>query len=290
MENIHLIIVSASLIALVSITGILVLKSHRKIRYFVENNLLILTAVSAGVFLVTSVILAKEALHVLTFSSALFSFVVGILLYIILHKAFSPHRFNKQHTHEKHAAWKVLIGDTLHNIADGLLLVASFGVSVSVGIANALSIALHEVPQEISEFLVLKKSGYSNREAVLRNLITALSIFIGIAGGLFLIQTEITQGYLLGITSTFFLGIVFSDLFPIKKLIREKRVKKMSYSLVLGAIIMVTITSFLGHTHSHEEHDHVHEHTLHHHNKETIDKQIKDEGVHNHEHHDGHHH
>ena len=152
-----------------------------------------------------------------------------------------------------------MIGDALHNIADGLLLVASFGTSSAIGLSTALSIALHEAPQEISEFLVLKKSGYSDTEAAYRNFATALSIFIGIAIGIFLVRSSIVQAYLLGITATFFLGIVFTDLFPVRILVREQKLGRMSAALVLGALLMFGITNALGHDHNHEDGEHSHD-------------------------------
>ena len=166
----------------------------------------------------------------------------------------------QDHTHDhKKSAWKILIGDALHNVADGLLLVASFGVSSLVGINTTLSIVLHEVPQEISEFLVLKKSGYSNREAILRNFASALSIFIGIAIGVFLIQSEILQAFLLGITATFFLGIVFTDLFPIRTIFRKNEFKQMFSALLVGVLIMFGLTRLLGHSHDHHQTNAVHD-------------------------------
>lgn len=259
MENISLILLSGLLISAVSVIGVLIIKTHAGVARFVSNNLRSLTAISAGIFLVTSYLLIQETLEILGIFHALLAFLGGIILYIILHKVLSPHRHDEDHTHShdhKKSAWKILIGDSVHNIADGLLLVASFGAGTSIGISNALSIALHEVPQEISEFLVLKKSGYSNIEATYRNLASALSIFVGIAIGIFLVQSALLQAYLLGITATFFLGIVFTDLFPVQTILRNKELPRMLSALILGVIIMTSISSALGHSHEHSHTEH----------------------------------
>lgn len=255
MDNLHLVLISGLIISSISIAGIAVLRIHPRIATFVEKNLLYLSAVSAGVFLVTSSLLIKETFEILPLSGSVMAFSMGILLYLVLHHALSPHRhMGSEHIHihdEKKAGWKIIIGDTLHNIADGLLLVASFGASSTLGISNALSIALHEAPQEISEFLVLKKSGFTNREAVYRNFASALSIFIGIAIGLFFITTETLQAYLLGITATFFLGIVFTDLFPVQRLLRTGQFKKTFSALLVGILFMSIVRVSLGHEHTH---------------------------------------
>lgn len=249
MENIYLILLSGLVISFISVLGVLIIKSHPKVAAYVNKNLTTFTAMSAGIFLVTSYLLIRETLEILALHQAIIAFVGGIVIYTILHKTLSPHRHmgdHHEHDHKK-SAWKILIGDAIHNVADGLLLVASFGAGSTIGLSNALSIALHEVPQEISEFLVLKKSGYSNTEAVYRNFATALSIFVGIVIGLFLIQSSVLQAYLLGITSTFFLGIVFTDLFPVRMLIKNKELGRMSAALILGIILMTGISLILGH-------------------------------------------
>lgn len=256
MANLSYILVSGLLISMVSMTGVALLRVHPRIALFVEKNLLGLGALSAGIFLVTSGVLINETIEVLSPKSALASFAMGIVLYLFLHHFLSPHRhkgINHRHPHnEKRYGLKIIVGDALHNIADGLLLVASFGVGHTVGIANAVSIAIHEVPQEISEFLVLRKSGFTNIEAAYRNFASALFIFVGIALGLFLVQTSAIQAHLLGITATFFLGIVVTDLFPIKKLIQSKQFFKMLVVLLVGMSFMVLVRQGLGHGHSHE--------------------------------------
>ena len=268
MTALHYIILSGLIISALSISGVALIKSSKKIARFVERNLMILSAASAGVFLVTSSLLIHETLKLLPLHGALGAFAIGIAAYFILHRVFNHHRHGEgkdhdhSHDHEnKQAAWKVLVGDTIHNIADGLLLVSSFGFGTSIGITNALSIALHEIPQEISEFMVLRKSGYSNTEAAFRNFATALSIFVGIGIGLALINTEAIQAYLLGATATFFLGIVFTDLFPLKTILKGKNILQMFSALILGALFMIAVSQSLGHSHGHEgSHDHDHNH------------------------------
>lgn len=281
MEHFSQIMIYGGIISLISILAVLSLSLHKKIRAFMSNNLLLLTTFSAGIFLVTSILLARETIEILSLSNALMSFGIGALLFILIHFFFKSHRhLGKKHVHQKHSAWKVLFGDTLHNIADGLFLVASFSTGTFVGNTTALSIILHEVPQEISEFFVLRKSGYSIRQAVSRNFITALSIFIGIGIALFVMNTNILQAWLLGITSVFFLGVVFTDLFPVRQLYVDKKIGKLFVPFLLGVILMTGISFAMGHSHAHEDH-HGHyydEHHLHHHDEEHIHE-------HHHEHH-----
>lgn len=299
MTNLHYIILSALIISSASISGILLIKSSKRIATYISNNLLTLSSLSAGVFLVTSFLLITETLHLLPLNQALIAYGIGLLAYVLLHQVFRHHRHGDSHEHHEHhkkqSAWKMLIGDTLHNIADGLLLVSSFGFGTSIGITNALSIVLHEIPQEISEFIVLKKSGYTNREAVYRNIATALSIFVGVGIGLALISTESVQAYILGATGTFFLGIVFTDLFPLKTVVKSSKKWDMLAALLIGILLMASISQALGHEHSHEGHDHDHGHEHHeeheHEHEEEFDLELVEEDHHEDEHsHDEHDH
>lgn len=254
MENIIYVLLAGFIISLASLSGVLLVKSHKKIAQFVENNLEILSALSGGIFLFTSFNMFKTSLEILNWEKALISFFIGILLFIILQKVLNSHRHKgntDDHTHEhtKKSALKILIGDSIHNVADGLFLIASFGTSFVIGVSTSISIFIHEVPQEISEFIVLRKSGYSVREISFKNYISALSIFIGIGLGLFFMKTKMIQGYLIGVSSIFFLGVIFTDLFPIQTILKRKNKIKIISAFFIGILFMTLIMFILGHSH-----------------------------------------
>lgn len=270
MHTLIYILTSGFLISLASISGVLLVRSNKKIAHFIEENLSLLSALSAGIFLVTSISIGRESFEILGHQSIL-AFSLGIIFFFILQKFVHKHRHigNKEkhtHQHNKHSALSLLIGDTIHNIADGLLLVASFGSSTVVGISTAFSIFIHETPQEISEFIVLKKSGYSTTEAAYRNFATAISIFIGIGIGYVFLETIFLQAWLLGISAAFFIGIIFTDLLPIPYTLRQKNKKQIFLVFLIGIVIMFGITTSLGHQHEHgDEQQHEHTHPQHEH-------------------------
>ena len=53
----------------------------------------------------------------------------------------------QHHTHP--VALMNLVGDMVHNLIDGLIIGASYLVSIPVGIATTIAVVLHEIPQEI---------------------------------------------------------------------------------------------------------------------------------------------
>ena len=113
----------------------------------------------------------------------LFGFIGFFLLEKVLHW---------HHTHSDDAGHAPLgalslIGDGMHNFLDGVILAAAFLVDVKLGFAATAAVALHEIPQEISEFGVLVYAGFGKRRALLLNFISATSVILGGIAGYYLL-------------------------------------------------------------------------------------------------------
>lgn len=106
-------------------------------------------------------------------------FIAFYILSYELHRYFHRHEAAEEDCAHKGAATLILIGDAIHNAADGVVLGAAFLVDPALGAAVAFGLALHEVPQEIVEFGVLLRGGYTRARAALLNLLSASTIFIG---------------------------------------------------------------------------------------------------------------
>ena len=77
-------------------------------------------------------------------------------------------------------------GDALHNLADGALIALAFAASPQLGLVTTLAVLAHELPQELGDYAILLQSGLSPRKALLANLASASTIFIGASTGLLL--------------------------------------------------------------------------------------------------------
>jgi zinc transporter ZupT len=77
-----------------------------------------------------------------------------------------------------------LAADALHNFCDGLSVGAAFLVSPAAGLSTALGVFLHEVPQELGDYLLLRRGGFSRAGALSANLACALSALAGTAAAL----------------------------------------------------------------------------------------------------------
>ena len=137
-----------------------------------------------------------------------------------------------------------LIGDGIHNFIDGALIAGSFIVSIEIGIATTVAVALHEIPQEIGDFAVLLYSGFSGKKALLFNFFSALTALAGaIIVLIFSNSLPLIGACLLPLAAGNFLYIAGSDLIP--ELHKETRIKQAVIQLVcmIGGIgIMYTLT------------------------------------------------
>src|SRR5436190_20223713 len=73
----------------------------------------------------------------------------------------------------------IIVGDTIHNFLDGLLIAAAFLQSTELGIIAAVAIIAHEIPQEVGDFLILLHSGYTRARALAMNLLSSLATVVG---------------------------------------------------------------------------------------------------------------
>lgn len=211
------IVLLAGLVVMVaSLSGAIFLLSFTK--KILEKNLPFLISFSAGVFLVTALVLLFEAMHIFSSVFMLIGAVIfGYLLAWVVHYLFpETHHHHDDHECQKthQGAKKILVGDGIHNIADGIVIAAAFAVSPIVGIASTLSILFHEILQEISEFFVLKRAGFSTIQALTINFAVASTIMIGIAIGSLALVNANLEGLLLAVSGGFFLHIVGHDIFP----------------------------------------------------------------------------
>ena len=118
-------------------------------------------------------------------------------------------------THIHPFAYMNLIGDSLHNFIDGLIIAASFITNIQLGIATTLAVALHEIPQEIGDFAVLIYGGFSRSKALFYNFLSASVAVIGAAVGFYFANHLVGfSGILLPIAAGGFIYIAACDLIP----------------------------------------------------------------------------
>lgn len=118
-----------------------------------------------------------------------------------------------------------LIGDGLHNFIDGIIIGASYMVSIPLGLATTLAVIFHEIPQEISDFGVLIQGGFTKTQALVVNFISALTAVLGAILALSLgIFADTFVLPMMAFTVGIFIYIAGADLIP--ELHKELKVQK----------------------------------------------------------------
>ncbi|KAL0067882.1 hypothetical protein AAF712_005050 [Marasmius tenuissimus] len=79
----------------------------------------------------------------------------------------------------KLSAYLNLFGDFVHNITDGLAMAASFYASPAIGATTTLACFAHEIPHEIADYSILIRSGFTKRQAMQSQFLTAIGAFVG---------------------------------------------------------------------------------------------------------------
>ena len=206
------ILLASALVMLASIVGIV--SVWRSAGAALERNLHFLISFSAGVFIVFAYGLAREGIE----HSG--STTVGFLT------------------------------DSVHNAADGIFLAAAFASGSVFGWAAALSIFVHEVLQEISEYFVLRDAGYSVGRALRINFATSATIMVGAVGGYFLLDTfEMLEGPLLAVAAGGVMVVVLHDLIPhsVREAVSATHYLKHLTLFVVGAGLMAGVTALVPH-------------------------------------------
>ena len=168
--------------------------------------------------------------------------LIGLITEKLLHWNHCHHGNDKIHHHA--FAQMSLVGDFVHNLIDGMVIGASFLISVPAGIGTSLAILLHEIPQEIGDFAVLLHGGYSKKRALLLNFLTALSAVIGVIITLSIGHfAHEFQHVLVPIALGMFVYIAGTDLIP--EINKHNEDRKFSAIQVLIFIAGVALMFFL---------------------------------------------
>jgi zinc and cadmium transporter len=137
----------------------------------------------------------------------------------------------------------ILVGDTMHNMLDGVLIAAAFLIDVELGIMTGLAVLAHEVPSEVGNFAVLLNSGMTRQKAFGWNLISALGAVVGGVVGYFALSA-VTPAlpYALAVSAASLLYVAVADLIPgLHRRVgaQDSLVQVALIALGIGLVVMV---------------------------------------------------
>ena len=154
-----------------------------------------------------------------------FSILAGIFGFFVLEKLLLYRHCHTEHceVHDQHTSSHdhgrsgtlIVVGDTVHNFVDGVLIAAAFLQSTELGVVAALAIIAHEIPQEVGDYIVLLNAGFSRARALLFNALSGLAAVAGGVIGHFIVGPwQSYFPYLLVVASSSFIYVAVADLIP----------------------------------------------------------------------------
>ena len=154
------------------------------------------------------------------------------------------------HGHDQREAgqggYLILIGDSFHNFADGVLVAAAFLTDPALGWITALAIAAHEIPQEIGDFIVLRNAGFTRSRALLYNGIAALAAVAGgVVGYVALSQAQQWVPFAVALSASTLIYIALADLVPGLHRQVELRASLQQAALMAGGILLAALAAVL---------------------------------------------
>lgn len=177
------------------------------------------------------------------------SILGGILGFFLLEKLLLW-----RHSHDEHeaahdhgrAGTMIVVGDTIHNFLDGVLIAAAFLQGTELGIITALAIVAHEIPQEVGDFLILLNSGYSRAKAFALNLLSSFGTLLGGLLGYYALQVFMRwEPVLLGIVAASMIYVAVADLIPGLHKRPELRATVAQTSLIAAGIAAIALVRIL---------------------------------------------
>jgi len=168
--------------------------------------------------------------------------------------AAAPHgRAHAGHTHDGHnhardhtSGVLVLVGDSLHNALDGVLIAAAFLTSTSVGLVTTFAVAAHEIPHRVGDFAILVQAGLSRTRALLLNLATGIASVVGATAAYFgLRQTMGALPYALAFAAAGFLYIAVAGLIPGLHRRADPRTSATQVILIAAGIAVIAVVDRL---------------------------------------------
>ena len=146
---------------------------------------------------------------------------------------------NHDHDHGR-SGMMILIGDTVHNFVDGVLIAAAFMADVQLGIVTALAIIAHEIPSEVGDFVILLHSGFSRRNAFLANMLSSVAMLLGgLLGYAALSAVQSWIPGLLGFVAAGMIYVAVADLIP--GLHRRPELRATAQQIILIGLGIATI-------------------------------------------------
>lgn len=211
---------------------------------------------------------AFEAVAVEDMSRLSSTILIGILLFFMLEKllvwrhchshaceAHGEESHDDHHDHNHHndhgrrvAGMFIILGDSIHNFVDGVLIGAAFLTDPQLGMVTSLAVAAHEIPQEVGDFAILLHSGYTRGKALLYNMLASLTTVIGGVLAYFSLgDLHHILPYFLTLAASSFIYIAVADLIPSLHHKTDTKTSLQQIGFILAGVVLILVMQAIAH-------------------------------------------
>lgn len=188
-----------------------------------------------------------------TLAGLIFFFIIERFIHWFHHHDEHHHKDETGHVHKEAKATipLIIIGDTVHNLLDGIVIAATFMTNIQLGIITTLAVIAHEIPQEMGDFGLLLHKGMPRIKILLVNVFSASVSLIGAIVTYYIGNSiEGLMPIFLAITAGFFIYVAVSDLIPEIHYENRKYFAEIETALLLLGVFVIWISvTLLDHGH-----------------------------------------
>ena len=150
------------------------------------------------------------------------------------------HSHGHSYSNAKSAGALIILGDSIHNFVDGVLIAAAFLTDVQLGIVTSLAVAAHEIPQEVGDFAILLDSGYSRGKALFYNILASLTTVLGGVLAYFSLEDlHDSLPYFLALAASSFIYIAVADLIPSLHTKTDMKTSLQQIALIAAGVLLI---------------------------------------------------
>lgn len=169
----------------------------------------------------------------------------GLVVFFLIEFAFHWHHHGEREGPHP-VTYLNLLGDGLHNFVDGMAIATTFAINAPLGAVTTIAVIAHEIPQELSDFVILIHGGMSKPKALAWNFVSALTAVIGALAGLYLTTiTEVFPSILIPFLAGAFIYIGAADLIPEVHRNPGKKPLRAALTLLIGLGLMWLLSIYV---------------------------------------------
>lgn len=191
--------------------------------------------------------------------------LIGILLFFVLEKLLVWRHCHShacaahgEDSHDDHnhsadhgrrvAGMFIILGDSIHNFVDGVLIGAAFLTDPQLGMVTSLAVAAHEIPQEVGDFAILLHSGYTRGKALFYNMLASLTTVIGGVLAYFSLgDLHHILPYFLTLAASSFIYIAVADLIPSLHQKTDIKTSLQQIGFILAGVGLILLMQSIAH-------------------------------------------